>query len=129
MARVKNEKPDFPKPGDKRAKKTYLTRSLALQNLIQNYNGTLKSEEGKYALDKKEIVRVRNAVAHGRLLTTTELPARLWNFTGSKDAGYVDIEVNQELNADWLKATWLRIEKDKDTVVACFKARGYAGLR
>jgi hypothetical protein len=128
MARVKNEKPDFPKAGDKRVKKSYLTRSIALQNLIQNYNAKLKPDESAYAINKKEIVAIRNAVAHGRILTTTELPARLWNFIGAKD-GQMEIEFDQELNADWLKATWLRIDKDKEKVVDCFKARGYTGLR
>jgi hypothetical protein len=128
MAYVKNEEPVFPEAGDKQVKKSYLTRSIALQNLIQNYNAALRAGESAYSIDKKEIVRIRNAFAHGRILTTTELPARLWNFIGSKD-GNIDIEFDQELNADWLKTTWLRIDKDKDKVVACFKARGYTGLR
>lgn len=128
MARVKNEKPEFPKSGDKKVKRSYLTRSIALQNLIQNYNTKLKAEERDFAIDKREIVRIRNAFAHGRILTTTELPARLWNFIGSGDK-HMEIEFDQELNADWLKETWLRIDKDKDKVVACFKARGYTGLR
>jgi hypothetical protein len=128
MSRVKNEKPEFPKAGDKRVKKSYLTRSIALQNLIQNYNGVLKATEGGYSIDKRDIVRIRNAFAHGRILTTTEIPARLWNFIGSKK-GYMEIEFDDELNAEWLKATWVRIDKDRQKVVDCFKARGYIGLR
>lgn len=128
MSRVRNEKPDFPKAGDRRAKKSYLTRSIALQNLIQNYNGVLKTTESGYLIDKKDIVRIRNAFAHGRILTTTEIPARLWNFIGSKK-GYMEIEFDEELNAAWLKATWVRIDKERQKVVDCFKERGYTGLR
>ncbi len=128
LARVKNEKIEFPQSGDRQTKKTYLTRSITLQNLIQNYNGALKTAESRYAINKKDIVRLRNAFAHGRLLTTSEIPARLWNFIGSKK-GHMEIEFDEELNADWLKTTWVGLEKEKQKVVDCYNSRGYKGLR
>jgi len=39
MTRVKKQKPDFPQPGDKRVKKTYLTRSIGI-NIVQTVDGT-----------------------------------------------------------------------------------------
>ena len=125
MSRVKRENPEFPKPGDRQAKKNYLTRNIALQNLIRNYNGVLRSTESAYSVDKRGMVRVRNAFAHGRILTTTEIPARLWNFIGSDKKGYMDIEFDEEMNDDWLKRTSLKIDVEKQKVVDCFKARGY----
>ena len=108
LLRRKKQEPHFPKPGDRITKKTYLTRSIVLQNLIRNYNGVLDEGESKYAVDK-DMVRIRNAFAHGRLLTSTEIPARLWNFIGSKK-GHMEIEFSEELTAEWLKATWLKID-------------------
>jgi hypothetical protein len=127
LLRAKKQEVHFPKPGDREVKRSYLTRSIALQNIIRNYNGVLEANEAKYAVDK-DMVRIRNAVAHGRLLTASEIPARLYNFIGSKK-GHMEIEFNEELTADWLKATWLRIDSERQKVVDCFKARGYKGLR
>ena len=127
LLRMKKQEAHFPKPGDRKTKKTYLTRSITLQNLIRNYNGALDDDEGKYAVDK-DMVRIRNAFAHGRLLTSTEIPARLWNFIGS-GKGDMKIEFEEELTAEWLKTTWLKIDGERQKVVDCFKARGYAGLR
>jgi hypothetical protein len=127
LLRQKKQEAHFPKPGDREVKRSYLTRSIALQNLIRNYNSVLDADESKYAIDK-DMVRIRNAFAHGRLLTTGEIPARLYNFIGSKK-GHMEIEFNEELTAAWLKATWLRIDGERQKVVDCFKARGYNGLR
>ena len=127
MLRVKQQELHFPLPGDRTARTTYLTRSIALQNLIQNYNGVLEEAESKYRVDK-EVVRIRNAFAHGRLLTYTVIPARLWNFIGSKK-GHMEIEFSEELTAEWLKATWLKIDAERQKVVDCFNARKYQGLK
>jgi hypothetical protein len=79
LLKLRNQTAEFPKVGDQAAKKTYLTRSLSLDKLIRNYNSNLTKEERKFAIDR-DVTRVRNAFAHGRLLTTSELPGRLWNF-------------------------------------------------
>lgn len=55
--------------------------------------------------------RIRNAFAHGRLLTTSEIPARLWNFNGAKK-GRVVIEFSEELTVEWMKKTALIPEGD-----------------
>jgi hypothetical protein len=95
--------------------------------LVRNYNGELTKAEDKFTVDR-EVVRIRNAFAHGRLLTTTELPARLWNFNGPTN-GHVTIEFSEELTVEWMKKTALMIEGEKNKIVACFNARGYQGLR
>src|SRR6266446_2021239 len=44
------------------------------------YNAALvETEKTKYAVDTS-VVSIRNAFAHGRLLTSKEIPARLWKF-------------------------------------------------
>jgi hypothetical protein len=52
---------------------------------------------------------IRDAIAHGRLVTTNELPFRLWKF-GPRKNGQVDIEFSEELTADWLKSTSAKVE-------------------
>lgn len=73
------------------------------------------------------VVHVRDAIAHGRLVTTKELPFRLWKF-GAHKGGHVEIELSEELTEDWLKTTSAMIDAEKQKVVDCFKARGYQGL-
>jgi hypothetical protein len=73
-------------------------------------------------------VRIRDAFAHGRLLTNDELPARLWKF-GSSKKKRVKIEFCEELTVEWLKTTALMIDAERQKVVDCFQARGYEGLR
>ena len=127
LSRLRKQDPQFPKVGDRDAKKTYMTRFLSLGKIIRKYNSALNANEAKYKVSE-EVVHVRDAFAHGRLVTPTELPARLWKFaTGSKN-GRVAIEFSEELTLDWLKAKALMIGSEKDKVVECFNARGYEGL-
>jgi hypothetical protein len=127
LLRLRGQQPEFPQAGDADAKKTYLTRSLSITNLIRNYNGALDKDERRFKVDK-DVVRIRNAFAHGRLLTTSELPARLWNFGRSKK-GRVLVEFSEELTVEWLKSTSRMIDGERQKVVDCFKSRGYRGLR
>jgi hypothetical protein len=76
--------------------------------------------------NKRTAVHIRDAIAHGRLVTIKELPFRLWKFGPRKD-GHVDIEFSEELTADWLKSTSAMIVREKQKVLDCFAARGYQG--
>jgi hypothetical protein len=127
LLRLHKQETQFPKAGDTDAKKTYLTRWIALDKLVKNYKAALSEEERKFEVDR-EVVRIRDAFAHGRLLTSAEIPARLWKFGQSKQ-GRVKVEFCEELTAEWLKNTWLMIDRERQKVVDCFKGRGYEGLR
>jgi hypothetical protein len=126
LVRLRKQDPQFPKVGDHDAKKTYMTRFLSLGKIIRKYNSLLDANETKYRVNE-EVVHIRDAFAHGRLVTLTELPARLWKF-GSSQNGRVTIEFSEQLTLDWLKAKALVIGDEKDKVVECFNARGYEGL-
>jgi hypothetical protein len=123
----RGEKPQFPKPGDQDAAKTYLTCFLSLGTLIKTYNKALDDTEKQFKVDRT-VVRIRDSFAHGRLLTSTELPARLWKF-GSSKKKRVKIEFCEELTVEWLKSTSTMIDRERQKVVDCFQARGYKGLR
>ncbi len=127
LLRLRKQDVQFPEFGDQDAKKTYLTRWIALDKLIRNYNHALDDAERRFKVDKG-VVRIRDAFAHGRLLTSTEIPARLWKFGRSKN-GRVKVEFCEELTAEWLNKTTLMIDSERQKVVDCFKARGYQGLR
>ena len=94
--------------------------------LIKEYNGKLNSSESEqFALDE-ECVRIRDALAHGRLIAPTkDFPWRLWKF-GRVKSGRVPIEYNEELTVDWLDKTWKMIDQHEQTVDACSKQRGYS---
>jgi hypothetical protein len=74
------------------------------------------------------VLLIRDAFAHGRLVTTTELPATLWKF-GAPTNGRVPIEFSQVLTLDWLKETSKFIDDQREKVVTCYKARGLGGLK
>jgi hypothetical protein len=106
-----------------------LTSYEFLDELVDSFNQALTDKEKQFAVDR-EVVTIRNAFAHGRLLTDTsaqEPPYRLWKFGGAKN-GRVPIEFCELLTLDWLTSKSSMIEKQKEKVVNCFKGRGYKGL-
>lgn len=79
--------------------------------MIKTFNEALKDEEKAFEVDSG-VVHVRDAIAHGRLVATSELPFRLWKF-GTHKGKNVEIEFSEELTADWLKTTWTMIDREK----------------
>jgi hypothetical protein len=60
--------PVFPKIGDATAAVNYLTEYKSLTALVGQYNTALSADEkSKYAVDQS-VVRIRDAIAHGRLV-------------------------------------------------------------
>jgi hypothetical protein len=128
LARRHEQDIQFPNIGDEEAAENYLTRWVGLDKLAKNYNGALTAEEAKFKVQREEVVRIRDAFAHGRLLTSAQIPARLWKFSQARQ-GKVRVEFSEELTPEWLKKTWLMIDGERQKVMDCFKARGYQGLR
>jgi hypothetical protein len=126
LAKANGEDIQFPKVGDKLVKLNYLTRFISLGKLIKTFNEGLADAEKQFEVDA-DVVHIRDAIAHGRLVTTKELPFRLWKF-GAHKGGDVEIEFSEELTADWLKKTAATIDQQKQKVLDRFKARGYQGL-
>jgi hypothetical protein len=129
LLKLNGEEVHFPTVGDREAKITYLTRFANLSKLISEYHAALsETEKKKYGVDTS-VVAIRNAFAHGRLLTSKEIPARLWKFGSHKLGHVVDIEFCEELTDEWLKKTTLLVDQQRQKVVDCFHARGFQGLR
>ncbi len=127
LLRLHGQQVQFPKVEDATAAKTYLTNNMSLGPLVDEFNKALKPAESKFKVDR-QVVTIRDAIAHGRLLTDDTLPYRLWKF-GKKLNGRIIIESCEELTLDWLKAKSEMIYREKEKVVDCFKARSYEGLR
>jgi hypothetical protein len=127
LLKLNGEEVQFPNVNDREAKITQLTRFASLSKLISEYHATLSDTEKQYAVDTS-VVRIRDAFAHGRLLTSTEIPARLWKF-GPHKFGQVDVEFCEELTAEWLTNTTRMLDQQRKKVIDCFHARGYQGLR
>jgi hypothetical protein len=77
----------------------------------------------------RSVVEIRDAFAHGRLLSVGDVfPATLWKFGISRD-GKVPIEFREVLSTDWMKTTRDRIRIETLKIVNCFNARGYPGVK
>jgi hypothetical protein len=119
---------EFPKVGTADAPENALTKHDFLSTLVDQYNRSLTDEEQDFKVDRN-VVAIRNAIAHGRLLATEQQPPfRLWKFGRAKN-GRVPVEFCQELTEEWLTSTRNLIDSQKQKVVDCFIARGYKGLR
>jgi hypothetical protein len=128
LLQLKEQKAQFPQVDDKEANETYLTNYVSLGQLIDEFNKTLKDTEKKFMVDE-QIVTIRDALAHGRLLTVLRQPPyRLWKF-GQAKAGRVPVEFCEELTVEWLRAKSDAIFAEKQKVLDCFNARGYRGLQ
>ena len=127
LLRLHQQEAQFPKVGDADASVTYLTKYAFLGQLVDEYNRALEESEKQFEVDKT-VIGVRDAIAHGRLLTTKELPYRLWKFGRPKN-GRVQVEFCEELTLEWLRSKSDMIYSQKQKVLECFNARGYKGLQ
>jgi hypothetical protein len=120
----------FPKIGDKLACRNYLTSWISLGDLIDDYYASLSENEKQYSIDKT-VVTIRDALAHGRLFVRGANPTppfELWKF-GKATGGKMPVEFCETLAAEWLKSTWLLIDREQQKVVTCSRGRGYKLLR
>jgi hypothetical protein len=118
---------DFPKPGDRYADETFATNWQFLGPLIDTYNTGLSVEERRLYEVDREIVRIRDAFAHGRVLTREGFPVTLWKFGKAKD-GKVPIEFCETLTEDWLTRANELLTLQYSRIVTCAQARGYDGF-
>jgi hypothetical protein len=126
LIRANNQDIEFPKPGEQDAPINYLTAYKSLGPLIRLYNEKLTADEQKCAVDP-DVVGIRDAFAHGRLVTSTALPFTLWKF-GEPINTRVKVEFCETLTSEWLKKTWLKIDAEREKVAQCFRSRKYEGL-
>ena len=110
--------------------KTHLTNFDSLRVLVEKFNDSLPSGELCHALDPS-IVQVRDAIAHGRVLDSTNSPVhdgvfrgRLFKFSKPK-GNFVDLEFDQALSVAWYESTLQRTRDQHKHIVDCASKRGY----
>jgi hypothetical protein len=118
---------DFPRIGDTHAEETFATNYMSLGYIIDIYNRGLDEVETLLYTVDRGIVHIRDAFAHGRLVTEADFPATLWKF-GRAEKGNVPVEFSEALTEEWLVKTNNSVVQEKDKVIACSKARGYEAL-
>ena len=127
LLKAHNQLLDWPKPTDTLVPENYFTNYLSLEPVIDHYHDALSADEKKKFMVDKDVVTVRDTLAHGRLYTPKKgFPASLWKFGRTKD-GKVPAS-NVTLTKDWLIKTSNNIDAQRGKVFECFKTRGYEGL-
>jgi hypothetical protein len=128
LLRLHNQKLAFPTPSETSVAVNYLTDFKSLSTLVRQYNSALSRDERAKFFVSEDAVRVRDAVAHGRLVAPTQNPPfTLWKF-GLEFGGRTDVEFCEVLTEQWLVDTGNMIDRQRENVLQCFKARGYKGL-
>src|SRR5258708_2999484 len=118
---------DWPKPTDTVVLENYITNYKPLGDIIDDFNSALSEVEKQKFMIERSVVDVRDAIAHGRVVTWTDsFPAMLWKFGRPKD-GKVPASCIT-LTKDWLIKTSNNIKAQQTKALECFKARGYEGL-
>ena len=117
----------FPKSGDKQVAHNFPTNRKSLNALIDEYNAGLRNGEGEFSVERS-LVDVRDAIAHGRLVTSDVFPATLWKFSKEKN-GHVQIDFSEVLTREWLVAMRNKVDKEREKVLNLFKVRNYTGLQ
>jgi hypothetical protein len=89
---------------------SYLTNFDSLAVLIKKFN-FLAQQHGSHTIDLS-LVDVRDALAHGRVSTTTEAPMRLLKFSKPR-AGKVALTFSALMTDDWFRL------RKKEVAAAC----------
>jgi hypothetical protein len=127
LCEAKGQKLEYPKTGDTHIPETYLTNRWSLEPVIKAYNATLSATEQNYSVDVA-IVKLRDAIAHGRLASKSEsFPLTLYKF-GEPSGGLIPIEEATELDQSWLDEKRALILAQIEKVQQCSNARGYQSI-
>ena len=121
-----NEKVEYPKPGEKEAKLTHLTNRDPLSAVITEFNSQLSKDESSYTVDNS-IVDIRDAMAHGRLVSTAEYPVTLYRF-GKPVGDRVAVANADVLDVAWFDAKRTLVFAQIDKITGCSAKRGYKYL-
>ena len=124
LSSANNQKIEFPTSTTTELPETYITNYMSLGDLTDKYNEGLTSAEQIHCVDI-EVVKVRDALAHGRIFSHTEsFPITLYKFSKPKD-GKAAVEYAENFTTDWLTQKNEMIRNQMNKVVACGKSRNY----
>jgi hypothetical protein len=124
LTSANSQKIEFPTPTTKELPETYITNYMPLDDLVEEYNESLEPEEQIHGVNT-EVVKIRDALAHGRIFSLTEsFPVTIYKFAKPKD-GKAAVDYVETLTTDWLKEKNEMIRTQMNNVIACGKSRNY----
>jgi hypothetical protein len=127
LAEANGQQLSIPKQGDKSAPLSFLTSWDSLGQLVERFNDALSAEEQKCRIDN-DVVDLRDALAHGRLLSLTpEPPFTLYRF-GKAANGQVPVESIETIDEQWLKHKIKQTYDEVQKVVECSLRRGHRSI-
>lgn len=127
LCESRGEQPRLPAIGDANVQMTTLTNCASLNQLIAAYNAGLTVQEKNHAIGT-EIVTLRDAIAHGRILgIRPDVPVTLYKF-GQPIAGRVPVQMRVEISEDWLSQKMQLVHDQVLKIAACANSRGYRNI-
>jgi len=128
LCKAHGENVEFPESSMGTVPETHLTNFMTLGELIAAYNSALAPAESAYSVDPV-IVKVRDAIAHGRLTSVSaRFPLTLYKFGKPDKMGVVPIELVEEISETWLDQNRQRIFDDIEKISNCARARSFGSL-
>jgi hypothetical protein len=125
LAEAAGQEVALPKSGEATVRLSYVTNWDSLGDLVRKYDQSLSADEGKAFRVDDEAVALRDAIAHGRVLSATpDPPLTLYRFGKPKD-NMVPVEWCTVLDAAWLRGKVGFVHRQIMNVVECARARGY----
>ena len=90
----------IPNIGQKSVTETHLTNYDSLGQLIGKYNEIVTSANAQFLVDTS-VVELRDAIAHGRVMSRTQNPPlRIFKFN-KPNSGLVDVTYDQTMDQQW----------------------------
>jgi hypothetical protein len=118
------QKLEFPNLTTEEMPETFITNFMSLGVIIEKYNAALLQSEKSYSIGI-DAVKIRDAIAHGRVSSLSPTaPMTLYKF-GRADSGTVPIEYSEVLSMEWFNEKRLFLRRQMEKVLACAKARNY----
>ena len=106
---------------------THLTNFMSLGELIDEYNEQLLENESAFAV-LREVVEIRDALAHGRLTSlTTSFPLTLHRF-GKPRAGKVPVKLTVLLSKEWFDRNRQLVRTQLENVINCARHRHFTRI-
>jgi hypothetical protein len=124
LAYLRNQTLEVPTAADQLVNETVFTNYHSLGPLIDIYNSGLSIGEQQFLVDK-DVVKIRDAIAHGRLLTNDpNYPLTLYKF-GKPSNGRVRVERIDAISERWLNEKKNFVFAQMTKIHNCGKSRNY----
>jgi hypothetical protein len=128
LCEANGETLEYPASSGITVPETRLTDRQSPRPIIDEYNNNLKPAEQQYRVDPN-VVEIRDALAHGRIISTAPMfPVTLYKFGIKDGAGRIFVERVDVLNESWFANSRDLLRKQIVSVVECSQGRSYGSI-